>query len=160
MDADYQRNLLEWKSHDIHCFDPALFGGSCYFLIQLFFILFIFQFQLSGKHSLRVLQFFLILLPPRLHRIEDRAECLPERTQRILHPRRHLCIDRADNDTVAFHCTQALSQHLLADAVKRFPQFIEPPRTGKEISQDQQFPFVPDQLYRGRNRAIGQFFSA
>ena len=89
---------------------------------------------------------------------EDYEIVASKLAERIFHPRRYFGINGACDDAVGFHRAKAVGKDLLTDAFERLHQFIEPPRTDKQISQYQQFPLISDELYGSSHRAFRQFF--
>ena len=101
----------------------------------------------SFYQSLLFFKLFLIINPKCFHRLDDRAHTLAEVAQGVLYSRRYFGINGAGDDTVILHRTQAVGQNLLADAVKAFSQFVEPPRSDEKISQDQQLSLASNQAH-------------
>lgn len=61
------------------------------------------------------------------------------------------------HDAICLHSTQAFCEYFGADADEAVAQFGEALRLSKQVADDQQFPFVPDQLYCGANGAFGNY---
>ena len=99
-----------------------------------------------------------IIVPPLCHSVKNRAECLSKRRERVFHARRDFGVNGSRDNPVRLHLAQAVGQHLLADAFKIFAKFVESPRAGTQVADNEQLPFAPDELYRGCHGASGQFF--
>lgn len=103
------------------------------------------------------LKLFLIAETPFVHGVDDRAHRFAQLTEGVFDPGRNLRIDRADDKAVGFQGTETVGQDFLADTVQVFAQFVEPPRPGQQVPQDEQLPFVADERNSGRQRKDRRF---
>ena len=60
-------------------------------------------------------------------------------------------------DPIYLELPEAGSQDLLRYPIKRFKQFVESPRTGREVPEYEELPFAPDQADGRCDRAVRQF---
>ena len=96
---------------------------------------------------------------PLFHLFYDRTHRLAQITQRISHLRGHFRINLAGNESILLHRTQTVCQHFMADPFQILWQFIKPPWSGKQISDNLQFPLASYKLYCCCYRAVRQFLS-
>lgn len=95
---------------------------------------------------------------PILHSFHNWPKCFAQIVQGILHTGRNLRINGAADNTVGLHRPQAVGKDFLADTLQILSQLVKPPWALQQITQNQQFPFAPNDLYGGSNCALWQFF--
>lgn len=80
---------------------------------------------------LMILIFFLVILSPDFHSVNNRPHRFAQFAQSVFHSWRHFRINRAGNNSILLHGTQTVRQNFLADPIQIFSKFIETPWTGK-----------------------------
>lgn len=99
----------------------------------------------------------LIVFSPLLHGVENGAQAFSEWCEAVGDAARGCASLCAVYDAICLHSSQAFCEYFGADAVEAVAQFGEALRLSKQVADDQQFPFVPNQLYCGANGAFGVY---
>src|SRR5215475_7857889 len=102
----------------------------------------------------------LMLEAPFVQPIDNRLQRFSRRGQRIFHFRRHLRIDFASDNPVAFKFPKVLGEHLLRYAAQAAAQLTEAAHAGEQLPENQKFPFPADNTECSFRGTIGVFSTA
>jgi hypothetical protein len=93
-----------------------------------------------------------MLLPPALHRPENRPQLSPLRRQKVLEPRWMHLVGSSCNDSVTLQALQARREHARREARQPRLEILKAPRVVPEqIAQNQDRPSVTYDIERARN---------
>ena len=100
----------------------------------------------------------LIILSPALEAVDDALEALPKLCEAVFDLRRDFGIDLAANELCILELAEILCQNLLRNALflgcaNRPSKLTKAPLAKHQIMDNQNFPFVANQVERGFHRA-------